>query len=240
MSEPDLPQSPTPHSPQYKPDCACPGAYESASCGLLNIDEQLNVVGINQTLLDWLGWERGEFDRLEINKCPSFDALAGILDHNSRDSLIDHVRATRGATDTRILQLRLFGKGGKFFTAEFRSLPETDAQGHWLHTQTTVVDVTERAEIEHHLLARLDLLQTITDRTPSRLAYYDKDLVCCFSNAAHARGHGRLPDDMVGTHISDVVAGDMLREILPKVAKVLSGEKLCFEAERALDRKSVV
>ncbi|AOF84661.1 sensory box protein [Hydrogenophaga sp. RAC07] len=234
MSEPDLPRRPTLHTAPSETEPSSLRSYESASCGLLNLNELLDIVGINQTLLGWLGWERGEFDRLESSNCPSFDALAGILDHSSRDALIDHVRATRGATETRVLQLRLFGRGGKFFTAEFRSLPETDAQGHWLHTQTTVIDVTERAEIEHHLLARLDLLQTITDRTPSRLAYYDKDLVCCFSNAAHARGHGRLPDDMVGTHISDVMAGDMLREILPKVAKVLSGEKLCFEAERAL------
>lgn len=206
--------------------------YEKASCGLLNLDEQLEIVGINETLLGWLGWERSEFDRFEIGDRPSFATLAGILDSLARDALIDHVRDTRGAIEERVLQLRLFGKEGQFFTAEFRSLPQTDAQGHWLHTQTTVIDVTERAEIEHQLLARLNLLLTITDRTPSRLAYYDENLVCLFSNAAHARAHGRQPEDMVGTHISDVVSSEMLNEILPKVAKALSGEKLSFEAER--------
>ncbi len=76
------------------------------------------------------------------------------------------------------------------------------------------------------------LLRSITDRIPARLAYYDKDLVCRYSNAAHASRYGRKPEEMVGSHLSEVVRPDLLPEILPRVAAALSGHAQTFEAER--------
>jgi PAS domain S-box-containing protein len=76
------------------------------------------------------------------------------------------------------------------------------------------------------------LLRAITDRIPARLAYYDKDLVCRYSNAAHASRYGKAPTDMVGSNLTEVVRPELLPEILPKVAAALSGDAQTFEAER--------
>jgi len=76
------------------------------------------------------------------------------------------------------------------------------------------------------------LLRSITDRIPARLAYYDKDLVCRYSNAAHARRYGKSPQEMIGSILTEVVRPELLHEILPKVAAALSGDTQTFEAER--------
>ncbi|TNF60956.1 MAG: PAS domain S-box protein, partial [Burkholderiales bacterium] len=77
-----------------------------------------------------------------------------------------------------------------------------------------------------------NLLRSITDRIPARLAYYDKDLICRYCNAAHAGRYGKKPEDMLGSHLSEVVRPELLPEILPRVAATLSGNAQTFEAER--------
>ncbi len=49
-----------------------------------------------------------------------------------------------------------------------------------------MVDISERKQIEQRVTAHDGFLQTITDRIPVELAYFDKDLNCRFANRAHA------------------------------------------------------
>ena len=93
-------------------------------------------------------------------------------------------------------------------------------------------ELTNTASAGTGASATESLLRSITDRIPARLAYYDKDLICRYSNAAHANRYGKQPEDMVGSHLSEVVRPDLLPEILPRVAATLSGDPQTFEAER--------
>ena len=77
---------------------------------------------------------------------------------------------------------------------------------------------------------RHGILQTITDRIPVELAYYDKDLYCRFANRAHAARYSKQPDEMVGENLSNLVDADTLPEILPHVAEALNGQKSTFES----------
>jgi PAS domain S-box-containing protein len=79
-----------------------------------------------------------------------------------------------------------------------------------------------------------DLIQRVANRIPTRLSYYDKDLVCRFANLAHAQGFGKTADEIVGLHISEIMPAATLPEILPKVAQALSGESVTFETQRSL------
>ena len=79
-----------------------------------------------------------------------------------------------------------------------------------------------------------DLIQRVANRIPTRLSYYDKDLVCRFSNLAHAQGFGKTSDEIVGLNISDIMPAETLPEILPRVARALSGESVSFETQRTL------
>ncbi len=217
------------------PDTASPrtdDGYDSAPIGLMSLDARLRLLRINDTLLRWLGRERGELAYFDREGRADFAALAGVLDERWVAMLRRHVDGLARDGTPSTIELSVFGRDGQFFTVELCSAGVFDAEGVLERTHTSVTDITGRSEIEHRLRSRLDMLQTLTDRTPSQLAYYDKNLVCQFSNAAHAAAYGREPGDLVGQHLSEIVSPAVLPEIIPKVARVLSGERLQFEARR--------
>ncbi|MCU0941200.1 MAG: PAS domain S-box protein [Hydrogenophaga sp.] len=210
--------------------------WQEAPCGLLSLDTALRVRAINDTLLAWLGCERSEFDRLAQGGSggfADFPTLARLTDAQDLEQLREHLHQLQSTGRATPVTLRLFGKDGGFFSVELISQAVRDGRGRFIQSRTAAIDVSERDQIEHQLVARLRLLQAITDRTPSRLAYYDKDLVCRFCNAAYAEGHGLHSDDVIGVDLSRVLAPTVLPEVLPRVARVLNGEGLTHEAERA-------
>lgn len=199
--------------------------YDQAPCGYLSLDAELHFVNLNRTLLDWLGYEREELldhhrDLASLLE-PEWVALMRIrMQH-----LID-----TGRTDPIELEIRR--KDGSRFHALCSSTAVVDAQGRFLYSNTTVTDISERKASEQRLAAHDAFLRSITDRIPTHLAYYDKDLICRFANTAHAARSGRLVGEMVGAHLSQLVEPEQLPDILPHVADALNGQKQTFEAER--------
>jgi PAS domain S-box-containing protein len=206
--------------------------YQNAPVGLLSLDGELRLHRINDTLLRWLGRERSELSQFNREGLADFPDLAGVLNERSISMLRNHVQGLPRNGTAATIELSVFGGSGQFFKVELCSTGVFDARGNLRYTNTSVIDVSARSEIEHRLRARVDMLQMLTDRTPSQLAYYDKNLICHFSNAAHAASYGREPADLVGQHLSEIVSPAVLPEIIPKVAKALSGERLQFEAQR--------
>ena len=201
--------------------------YDRAPCGCLSLDADLQPVQINQTLLRWLGHSHDDaMDRLGLIAAIDPGSL-GVLRGNM------NTLAQNGQTDP--VEIDMCRRDGTRFRALFSSTAVTDAEGRFLHSNTTVVDISERKAAEQRLASHDSFLRSITDRIPSHLAYYDKDLVCRFANTAHASRYNKLASEMVGTHLSQVVNADQLPDILPHVAEALSGQSQTFEAERIED-----
>ncbi len=207
---------------------AVPGStdpFEHAPCGLLALDAQLHCVRANRTLLAWLGHELA-----------SEDALAGVVepaDHGSLDQLRTHIDALRQTGEPQTLDLSLRKADGAVLHLRLQSAAVCDTQGQFLHSSSLAMPAPAPAPVAVGTPTPTEaLLRSITDRIPARLAYYDKDLVCRFANAAHAGRYGKSPEQMVGSHLSEVVRPDVLHEILPRVAAALSGQPQSFEAER--------
>ncbi len=198
--------------------------YDNAPCGYVSFDIELNFVKANKTLIEWLGYSAGELFKRN---------LFGFIDPD-RASEVQHRfdRFLRGEESDPI-ELELRCKDGTRFQALLNSVAVFNEEGEFIYTNTTVVDITDRKAIEQRQTSHSRFLQTITDRIPVQLAYYDKDLICRFANAAHASRCGQLPSDMTGAHISDLVHPDLLPVILPHVADALSGIPQTFEAERS-------
>ena len=198
--------------------------YDHAPCGLLALDADLRCVNINQTLLDWLGTDRDEI--LMFRKLTDLAAPA------SRAQAALHVEQLLLSGRTEPLTLTLCRANGDFLQARLNSTAVFDAEGQFLHTSTLVTDLGN-VPAGHITDAPQDaILRSITNRIPARLAYYDKNLVCRFANNAHAKRYGKAPQDMVGSHLSEVVRPEVLSEIMPRVAATLSGQAQNFEAER--------
>ncbi|MDM7941064.1 MAG: PAS domain S-box protein [Hydrogenophaga sp.] len=198
--------------------------YDNAPCGLLALDANLRCVNINQTLLDWLGTDR--------NEVVMFRKLTDLTAPASRSAASMHVEQLLISGRTEPLTLMLRRANGDLLQARLTSTAVFDAEGQFLHTSTMVADLGN-VPAGHVTDAPQDaILRSITNRIPARLAYYDKNLVCRFANQAHAQRYGKAPEEMVGSHLSDVVRPEVLPEIMPRVAATLSGKAQNFEAER--------
>ncbi len=198
--------------------------YDNAPCGLLALDAELRCVNINQTLLDWLGADRDEV--------VMFRKLTDLTAPISRAPASMHVEQLLISGRTEPLTLSLCRANGDILQARLTSTAVYDAEGRFLHTSTMVTDLGS-VLASHTADAPQDaILRSITDRIPARLAYYDKNLICRFANAAHAQRYAREPKDMVGSHLSEVVRPEILPEIMPRVLATLGGQAQNFEAER--------
>jgi PAS domain S-box-containing protein len=198
--------------------------YDHAPCGYLSLDASLRFVNINQTLLNWLGYTRDEV----VTHRDLFD----LIDPSLRETIAGRIQSLQRGEQTEGLEVTVRRKDGSSFQALCSSTAVFDAEGRFLHSNTTVVDISERKQAERRLSAHESFLQTITDRIPVHLAYYDKDLVCRFVNRAHALGNGKLPHEMIGEPLALVVPPDLLPDILPHVADALNGQPQFFELER--------
>jgi PAS domain S-box-containing protein len=198
--------------------------YDNAPCGFLSLDAQLRLVNVNQTLKNWLGYNADDWAR-------SAD-LHSLVEPWWHAALRNQVTTLRETGQSGALELELKRKDGSTFPVLLSSAAVFDEQGEFLHSHSSVVDIGERKASEQRVAAHDGFLQSITDRIPARLAYYDKDLICRFANSAHAGRYGKTAAEMLGTPLSQVVRPDLLPEILPRVAEALSGQTQSFEAER--------
>ena len=198
--------------------------YNQAPCGYLSLDADLRVVNVNQTLLGWLDLPGDEV----IGKMDVF----AVVDPSARPVLQSRMQALAETGHTDPMEIEVRRRDGSHFMALFSSTAVTDEQGLFLYSNTTVVDISERKAVEQRVAAHDSFLRSITDRIPSHLAYYDKDLICRFANTAHASRYGKHASEMVGTHLSQVVSEDQLPEILPHVADWEEAEEFPRELYR--------
>ena len=198
--------------------------YEQAPCGYLSIDVDLRVVNINQTLKNWLGvpaFDQSKKPRLLHFIEPEWheaiqNRMAQLVDKGTCEPLKMNVRRLDGTPLHVVLS----------------STPVYDADGNFLYCNSMVQDTGELKAVETRLDEHDGFLQSITDRIPARLAYYDKHLNCRFANKAQADRYHTTPEKMVGTPLSDVIRPEAMADILPRVANALSGLAQTFEIER--------
>ncbi|MFM6986255.1 MAG: PAS domain S-box protein, partial [Hydrogenophaga sp.] len=198
--------------------------YDHAPCGYLSLDASLRFVNINQTLLNWLGYTREEV----LLHRDLFD----LIDPALRENIDLRLQSLQRGEQTDAMEVAVRCKDGSQIQVLCSSTGVFDASGQFMHSNTTMVDISERKAAERRLSAHESFLQTITDRIPVHLAYYDKDLVCRFVNRAHAHGNGKQPHEMIGEPLALVVPPDLLPDILPHVADALNGQPQTFEVER--------
>ena len=131
--------------------------YDNAPCGYHSLNDKGRVTRINQTELDWLGYEREEVidkpfsDLLTPASQASFNAFFhGFTQGKPLDSLV----------------LEMQRKDGSTFYISNSATVLKDHQGHFAAARTSVFDISERIELEQklELLANRDELTGISNR----------------------------------------------------------------------------
>ena len=198
--------------------------YHQAPCGYHSVDGDDLFVRINQTELDWLGYQRDEV----IGQLHFRDL--GVPEDVERVN--DRLARLKRGESLDSIKVRLRRRNGDTLSALLSSTAVLDAQGWFLQTNNTLVDITARQNAEAALSAQRSFLQTITDQVPGLIAYLDPDLRFRFANAEHLRVFGMDPKQLIGQHLRDCVPSDVWKGIASSVQSALAGEPQRFEAWR--------
>ncbi len=198
--------------------------YDDAPCGYHSVDERGLYVNMNKTELRWLGYTREEV----VGKMHYRDLVAP-----GRDDLVEE-RLKRLQQDGFLepVEYGLRRRDGTVIDVLMSSTAVRDAQGRYLRSNTTVMDITARKLAEVALRENQRFLQTITDHVPGMIAYLDAMLRFRFANAEHLRIYGLDPSKMLGIHISEVVPAEVWADIGPRMQAALGGQAQHFEAWR--------
>ena len=198
--------------------------YNQAPCGYHSVNADGVFVLINQTALDWLGYEHSDvIGKLRFHDIVQPEHVALVKERLTR--------MTRGEK-LEAAEFTIRRRDGSTFLALLSSTAVLDEQGNFVRTNNTLVDITERKAAENALAAQGSFLQAVTNSVPVQLAFFDRDLICRFANASYARWvHGKAAQ-LVGMHLSEIASPQDFASKRPRLEAALSGEIQRFEGER--------
>lgn len=198
--------------------------YNQAPCGYHSLNADGVYESINDTELQWLGYERDEvIGRLSYRDVVLPSRVPLLEDRMER--LIREGVLTGAEYEMR-------RKDGSVFHALLSSAAVRDEQGCFLRSNTTVVDITQRKQAELALRENQRFLQTVTNHVPGVIAYLDAMLRFRFANEEHRRLYGLDPARILGLHISECLPTAIWYEIQPRFQAALDGQVQHYEAWR--------
>lgn len=137
-----MPAEPTPH---HAIEESAEDLYDRAPCGYLSTTPDGTIVKVNQTFLQWTGYERNDL----VGK----KRFAEILTAGGRIYFETHYAPLlRMQGSVREIAVDIVCAGGDRLPALVNSLLTRDSDGNPLAVRTTVFDATERRRYERELL----------------------------------------------------------------------------------------
>ena len=198
--------------------------YNQAPCGYHSVNAQGVFELVNQTELDWMG--------LRLDEVVGRLSIGDVFRQEPGQSLDDKLREIIRNGRVEPFEIGLRRVDGSYRTVLVSSKAVYDAQGHFLHTNSTLVDITECKTAELALRENQRFLQAITDHVPGMIAYLDPMLRYRSANVEHQRVCGLDPQKIVGLHVSECVPAEEWSDIGPRMQAALGGQAQHFEAWR--------
>jgi PAS domain S-box-containing protein len=198
--------------------------YDDAPCGYHTADENGLITMMNQTELNWLGYQREEVVGVR--------SYLDFVQPEYLETVKDRFERIKRGESTSTIELGLNTRDGRPLTVLLTSNSVFDAAGRFLHVNATVTDITERKQVEAALAAQSSFVQSTLDNVPVQLAFYDLDLTCRFANASYARWLGRQASEIIGQHVSALARPQDYETSRPRLQQALAGQSVRFEGER--------
>lgn len=198
--------------------------YNQAPCGYHSLNAQGFIEQINQTELDWLGFEREEVvGRLH------FSELVDAVDLDLQNARLQQLI---GGQPVAPVEMSLVGKNGRRREVLVSTTAVYDAQEQFVCTNSTLLDISARKAAEQALHAQSLLLQRVSDAMPVQVALFDRDLICRFANASYARWMNTSADRLVGLHLNQIARPQDYEANVARLQAALTGQSQSFEGER--------
>lgn len=100
-------------------------------------------------------------------------------------------------------------------------------------------DISKRVETQARLNRSEWRLRAIADHAPALIAHVDRDLRFRFVNAAFRQWYGVEPESLLGSSLTELLGVEVFAQIRDWVDRALAGERVGFDAHRALADGSV-
>ena len=198
--------------------------YNQAPCGYHSLDPQGIYVSINDTELRWLGYRREEVVGIKSFRDFILPSRTALLDDRLQ-------RLMRGEV-LEASEYEIRRRDGTVFHALLSSSAVCDAEGRFLRSNTSVVDISQRKSAEIALRESQRFLQTVTNHVPGLIAYVDAMLRYRFANDEHRDNFGLVPENMLGLHVSECLPPTVWNECRPLLQGALDGQVQHHEAWR--------
>lgn len=132
--------------------------YNHAPCGYHSLDKGGVIVQINDTELQWLGYEREEvIGRMNFTE---------LIAPGYRQVFRDSYPRFKEKGEVRDLEYELVRKDGTSFFVLLSATAVYDADGVYLMSRSTLFDITERKQAEKKLEESQELFRTMADSAP--------------------------------------------------------------------------
>src|SRR3569832_332752 len=93
------------------------------------------------------------------------------------------------------------------------------------------MDTVQPKKINESFRTAEEALQIVTDALSARVALCSRDLRYLWVSRSFAEAGGRGPEEIIGRPIAEVIGPEAFGTLSPYFEKVLSGEKVRYEAE---------
>jgi len=218
-------------------------AQRLAGIGRLEFDRASRQVHCSSEIRRMLDRPHTE-DRLHVN------AFLAHVHPGDRPALRRAWRRSLASGDPLDIEFRLISAAGRLGWAKLTGLPEAVDDGYGEPGVLTLQDISRykaleirlqelNTQLETRVVERTAALstaqrfmQSLANKVPGMMAYYDRELRCRFCNDALMRFHGREVQTMLGRHVSEIVDPAALPSILPRMQAALGGQAQSLEVER--------
>jgi PAS domain S-box-containing protein len=125
----------------------------------------------------------------------------------------------------------LLARDGREVPIDDSAAPIRNQRGELVGAVLIFRDITERRHAEQELHAAREQLQMVTDTMAPAVTHCSRDLKYIWVSRRYAEWLHSTPEAMAGRTIRDVAGPAALAAILPHIERVLTGERVEFEAE---------
>lgn len=188
--------------------------YDHAPCGYHSLDENGLFVEINETELDWLGYERAEV----VGRMRFVD----VMTPSSREVFARSFPRFKESGEIRDLEFELVRKDGSTLPVSLSATAVYDESGDYVRSRSTMFDISARRALEEaqrHLAA-------IVDSSADAIISKSLDGTILSWNGGAEILYGYTAGEMVGKPISLLAPPDRPDEVAALMERIRSGERV--------------
>jgi PAS domain S-box-containing protein len=158
---------------------------------------------------------------------------AGAVHPEDIDKISDTFIAANAKQETFRLEYRLRRKDGDYCWVIAAATPRLGGNGEFLGYIGSVMDISERKQLEEKTRRLAQRLQLVTDAMPALISYIDKTCNYRFVNKAYQEWFGYKTEEILGKSMQEVLGKAAYKRLRPHVEAALAGERVHFEEQIA-------